>query len=327
MTGRLRVCMAGEGAIARQHLDAMAGIEEIDVVSLAGGREEETAALADARGFPMWSLDLAEVMERSTAEDVVLASPSPLHAAQAVAVIEAGRHVLIEIPMALSLLDATAVESAQRRHDVVAMVCHTRRFNPPHAWIRRRVEAAELTVQHLVVETMFFRRENRNALGAPRDWTDHLLWHHACHTVDLFAHQTGGQADSVWAQQGPIHPELGIAMDMTVGLRAAGTGALCTLALSFNHDGPFGTTFRYVCDRGTYVVVGDDLFDGSGRPLEIDEDGAASGIERQDREFAAAALIGRSPLSSVRDCVPTMRTIDRLAGVLADQPALMAQRT
>jgi 2-hydroxy-4-carboxymuconate semialdehyde hemiacetal dehydrogenase len=222
--------------------------------------------------------------------------------------------------MADSLAGAEAVAAAQQRTGVTAMVCHTRRFNPSHQWLHQRLVQGELSLQHLVVETYFLRRENINALGRPRTWTDHLLWHHACHTVDLFHHQTGQATAEVWAQQGPLHPVLGIAMDMTVALAVPG-GAICTLALSFNNDGPLGSWCRYICNHGTYVAHNDDLVDGSGRPVDLGGAGtpwAASrdGIELQDREFIAAIEEGREPSTSVARCLPAMVTLDRLERVL-----------
>jgi 2-hydroxy-4-carboxymuconate semialdehyde hemiacetal dehydrogenase len=309
----MRICIAGEGAIGRKHLDALERIDDVEVVSIAGGNGDDTAALAAERGIPFWSLDLAEAINQPDVEAAVLATPTQLHAQQAIAVMESGRHVLVEIPMADSLNDAEAVVAGQQRTGVTAMVCHTRRFNPSHQWIHERVQRGELNLQHLVVETFFFRRENKNALGQPRTWTDHLLWHHACHTVDLFAYQSGQDVDMALAQQGPLHPQLGIAMDMTIGLRAASTGALCTLALSFNNKGPFGTFFRYICDNGTYVARYDDLVDGDGNTVDLSAVASSTdGIELQDREFVAAVAEGREPNASVAQCLPAMRTLDQL---------------
>jgi len=311
----MKICIAGEGAIARKHLDALARVDAAEVVALVGGNGDDTAALAEERGVPFWTLDLAEAIGRSDVEAVVLTTPTQLHAAQAIAVMEAGRHVLVEIPMADSVADAEAVVAAQQRTGVTAMVCHTRRFNPSHQWIHERITSGELTLQHFVVETFFFRRQNTNALGKPRSWTDHLLWHHACHTVDLFGYQAGDELSIAWAQEGPRHPELGIALDMSIGLRAAATGALCTLALSFNNEGPFGTFFRYICDNGTYVARYDDLEDGNGEAVDLSGVAPSSdGIELQDREFLAAVAEGREPNASVAQCLPAMRTLDRLAG-------------
>jgi 2-hydroxy-4-carboxymuconate semialdehyde hemiacetal dehydrogenase len=308
----VKIVMAGEGAIARKHLVAIDRIDGVEVVSLAGGVAADTEALAAEAGIAHWSLDLDECLARPGVEAVVLATPTPLHAAQAVQALRAGAHVLVEIPMADNLADSEELVRVAEASGRTAMVCHTRRFNPSHQWIRRRIAAGELTLQHLVVETFFFRRTNTNALGKPRSWTDHLLWHHACHTVDLFRYQTGETPDRVHALQGPPHPELGIAMDMSIGMTVP-SGAVCTLALSFNNDGPLGTFFRYVCDNGTYVARYDDLVDGRDQPIDVSgEAGSTDGIELQDREFFSAIAEGREPNASVAQCLDTMRTLDRL---------------
>jgi 2-hydroxy-4-carboxymuconate semialdehyde hemiacetal dehydrogenase len=312
----VNLLLAGEGAIAAQHAAALARIDEVDVVGLAGGDEETTRRFAEEHRIARWSLGLDEGLARDDVDAVLLATPTPLHAEQAIRSLEAGKHVLVEIPVAESASDARGVAAAAERAGRVAMVCHTRCFNASHRWVHQRIARGELRLQHLIVTTLFLRRENRNARGEPRSWTDHLLWHHACHTVDLFAHQTGRLPARVTALQGPPHPELGIAMDLSVGL-TNDDGALCTLALSFNHEGPFGTTFRYVCDRGTYVASYDDLTDGEGDRVDVSSvGGAVDGIEQQDREFVSAVTAGREPEASVRSVLPTMETLARLEAQL-----------
>ncbi len=308
----MKICVAGEGAFGNKHLDALQRIDGIEVATLCGGVAEATRAVARARGIPHWTLDLDEALATPEVEAVILATPTPMHAAQATAVMRAGKHVLVEIPMADSLADAEALVRVQEETGVVAMVDHVRRFNPSHQWLHRRIAAGELTLQQMDVQTYFFRRTNTNAKGEPRSWTDHLLWHHACHTVDLFEYQTGGPAVDVTALQGPVHPDLGIAMDMAIGLKSA-TGAICTLSLSFNNDGPFGTFCRYICDHGTYVANYDDLFDGHGKQVDLaGVTASTNGIELADREFFAAIREGREPNSSLAQGLSAMRTLDRL---------------
>lgn len=312
----MKICVAGEGAFGNKHLDALARIDGIEVATLCGGFGEATRAVAEARGIPHWTLDLDEALAVPGVEAAILATPTPIHAGQATTVMRAGKHVLVEIPMADNLADAEALVRVQRETGVVAMVDHVRRFNPSHQWVHDRIAAGELAIQQMDVQTFFFRRTNTNAKGEPRSWTDHLLWHHACHTVDLFEYQTGGPATAVTALQGPPHPDLGIAMDMAIGLKAA-SGAVCTLSLSFNNDGPFGTFFRYICDRGTYVANYDDLFDGHGEPVDLTGVAVSTdGIELADREFFAAIREGREPNSSLPQGLPAMRTLDRLEHAL-----------
>ena len=313
----MKICLAGEGAIARKHLDAIARIDGVEVISLAGGNAADTEELAAARNIPHWTLDLAEALQRPGVEAAILTSPTQIHAAQAEQTLRAGKHVLVEIPMADNLADAERLVRVQAETGLTAMVCHTRRFNPSHQWVHRRIQAGELKLQHLVVQTFFFRRTNMNALGKPRTWTDHLLWHHACHTVDLFQYQTGEIADPVVALQGPAHPALGIAMDMAIGLKAQRSGALCTLSLSFNNEGPLGTFFRYICDNGTYIARYDDLVDGKEQPIDVSKvDISMDGIELQDREFFMAISEGREPNASVAQCLDAMNTLDRIERVM-----------
>ena len=312
----MKICVAGQGAFGQKHLAGLARIDGVEVASLAGGSPDTTEAVARKFGIPHWTTDLAEGLAQPGVEAAILTTPTQMHADQAEQCMRAGKHVEVEIPMADSLADSERLVRVQEETGLVAMAGHTRRFNPSHQWIHQRIQAGELTVQQMDVQTYFFRRRNINAEGKPRSWTDHLLWHHACHTVDLFQYQTGEEASEVHALQGPMHPELGIAMDMSIGMKVP-SGAICTLSLSFNNDGPLGTFFRYICDNGTYIARYDDLFDGKENPIDVsDVDVSMDGIELQDREFVAAIREGREPNASVAQVLPAMRTLDRLESSL-----------
>jgi len=314
----MKVCLVGQGAFGIKHLEAMAKIDGIDVVSLVGSSRESAADVARQWKIPHWTGNLAESLALPGLDAVILTSPTHLHASQGEQCMRAGKHVMIEIPMADNLADSERLVRVQRETGVVAMAGHTRRFNPSHQWVHKRILAGEIKIQQMDVQTYFFRRTNMNALGKPRSWTDHLLWHHACHTVDLFRYQTGETASKSFALQGPIHPSLGIAMDMSIGLKVP-SGAICTLSLSFNNDGPLGTFFRYICDNGTYIARYDELLDGKGNPIDVSKvDVSMNGIELQDREFFAAIRAGREPNSSLAQCLPAMQTLDRLEKQLAD---------
>jgi 2-hydroxy-4-carboxymuconate semialdehyde hemiacetal dehydrogenase len=308
----MKIVMAGQGAFGIKHLEAIQNIDGIEVVSLAGGSADSTREVAARFRIPHWSTDLGECIAQPGVEAVILTTPTQMHAAQGAQCMRAGKHVMIEIPMADNLADSEMLVKLQKETGVIAMAGHTRRFNPSHQWVRRKILAGELKILQMDVQTYFFRRTNMNALGKPRSWTDHLLWHHACHTVDLFQYQTGEEASRVQALQGPIHPTLGIAMDMSIGMKTP-SGALCTLSLSFNNDGPLGTFFRYICDNGTYLCRYDDLYDGKNNQIDVSKvDVSMNGIELQDREFFAAIRERREPNASVAQCVTAMRTLDRL---------------
>ena len=308
----MKVVMAGQGAFGQRHLEGIKNIEGVEVVSLAGGRPETTEEVAKKFGIPHWTTDLGESLKIPGVEAVILATPTQIHAKQAVQCMEAGKHVQIEIPMADTLEDAEWIVDTQKKTGLVAMAGHTRRFNPSHQWIHNKIKAGELNIQQMDVQTYFFRRTNVNLQGQARSWTDHLLWHHACHTVDLFQYQTGELASVARGVQGPIHPELKIALDMSIQMKVPG-GAICTLSLSFNNDGPQGTFFRYICDKGTYVARYDDLVDGKDNPIDVSKVAVSmNGIELQDREFFAAIREGREPNSSAAQALTAMRTLDTI---------------
>ena len=308
----MKVGLAGQGAFGIKHLEAIQNIPGIEVVTLTGGNQEATKAVAGRFKIPHYTSDLAESLKQPGLEAMILATPTQMHAAQAIQCLRAGKHVQVEIPLADSLKDAEAVLKAQRETGLIAMCGHTRRFNPSHQWVRKKIAAGELRILQMDVQTYFFRRTNMNALGKPRSWTDHLLWHHAAHTVDLFQYQTGEEASVARGVQGPHHPDLRIAMDMSIQMRTP-KGAVCTLSLSFNNDGPLGTFFRYICDNGTYICRYDDLFNGKNEQIDVSKvDVSMNGIELQDREFFAAIHEGREPNASVAQVLPAYRTLDRI---------------
>ena len=320
---RLNVAVAGTGAFGVKHLEGIARIDGVRVVSLVGRVLEKTQEVATRFGIGHVTTNLEDTLARKEVDAVILCTPTQLHASQALACLKAGKHVQVEIPLADSLSDAEAVVELQKKTGLVAMCGHTRRFNPSHQYVRQKIVSGDLRIQHLVVQTFFFRRTNMNAAGQPRSWTDHLLWHHAAHTVDLFIYQTRGRIEAANALQGPIHPELGIAMDMSIQLKAD-TGALCTLALSFNNDGPLGTSFRYICDNGTYMARYDDLVDGKETPIDLSKvDVSMNGIELQDREFVSAIREGREPNASVAQVLPCYQTLDRLEQQLRQTDAAL----
>jgi 2-hydroxy-4-carboxymuconate semialdehyde hemiacetal dehydrogenase len=312
----IKIVVAGQGAFGIKHLEALQKIPDVQVVSLSGGNQQQTEEVAKKFGIPHWTGNLAESLAQPGVEAAILATPTQMHADQAVQCLKAGKHVQVEIPMADSVADSERVARAQKETGLIAMAGHTRRFNPSHQWIHKRITAGELKVLQMDVQTYFFRRTNMNALGKPRSWTDHLLWHHACHTVDLFAYQTGEAASQAYAVQGPTHPQLKIAMDMGILLKTP-SGATCTLSLSFNNDGPLCTFFRYICDNGTYIARYDELVDGNNKPIDVSKvDVSMNGIELQDREFIAAIREKREPNASVQQVLPAMRTLGKLEDFL-----------
>lgn len=308
----IKIGVAGAyGAFGLKHLDALANIEGAEVTTIFGPNKDKIESLASERNIPKACSNYDDFLNQDI-DAVILSTPTQLHCAQSVQAMRAGKHTFSEIPMADSLADAETMSAVQKETGVVGMVGHVRRFNPSHQWIKSKIDAGEFNIQQMDAQTYFFRRTNTNAKGEARSWTDHLLWHHACHTLDLFMYQTGEIPSEVMGMQGPAHPELGIAMDMTIGLKTP-TGKLCTLSLSFNNDGPLGSFFRYIGDNGTYLARYDDLFDGKENPIDLSQVAVSNnGIELIDREFIAAIQEGREPNSSFAQGLAVMKVMQEL---------------
>jgi len=313
----MKICVAGQGAFGQKHLDALKRIPGAEVASLIGGNPAATEQVAKKYGISHWGHDLAEGIKRADA--VILATPTKMHFKQAEQVMRAGKHVLVEIPVTDTVEEAESLVKIARETGVTAMAGHVRRFNPSHQWVHKRIQQGELKIQQMDVQTYFFRRKNINAAGNPRSWTDHLLWHHAAHTVDLFAYQCGEAISECYALQGPIHPQLNIAMDMSI-IAKVPSGAILTLSLSFNNDGPLGSFFRYICDNGTYKAFYDDLSDGKDAKIDVSKvDVSMDGIELEDREFIAAIQEKREPNGSLAQVLPCMRVLGKLEKMIDPQ--------
>ena len=308
----IKVALAGAGAFGIKHLDGIQKIDGVEVVSLISRDLTKTQEVAQKYGIAHATTNLNDALAIKEVDAVILCTPTQMHAAQALACLDAGKHVQVEIPLCDIYAEGARVVERQKETGLIAMCGHTRRFNPSHQWVNKKITAGEFNIQQMDVQTYFFRRTNMNALGQPRSWTDHLLWHHAAHTIDLFTYQVGSPVVQAHAIQGPIHPTLGIAMDMSIQLKAA-NGAICTLSLSFNNDGPLGTFFRYIGDTGTYIARYDDLFNGKEEPIDVSKVAVSmNGIELQDREFFSAIAEGREPNSSVASVLPCYEVMHQL---------------
>ena len=310
---KVRIGVAGaNGAFGSKHLDALSQIDTVEIVAAMATTLEKANGVADQYSIPNRFDNYDDMLGLADLDAVIVATPTQIHAEQGLKAMAAGKHVLIEIPMADTLGDSEALVAKQKETGLVAMVGHVRRFNPSHQWVHNKIVAGELSIQQMDIQTYFFRRTNMNAKGEPRSWTDHLLWHHACHSIDLFRYQAGEEVTEVHAIQGPTHPDLGIAMDMSILMKTE-SGKLCTLSLSFNNDGPLGSYFRYICDNGTYIASYDDLFDGHNNQIDVSGvDVSLNGIELIDREFVSAILDNREPNSSLQQCLPAMKIMHEI---------------
>ena len=305
----MKVCLVGEGAQGLTHMEALRGMDAVEVVSLAGGIAADAEAFAREHGIGHVSTDLEECLDQPGVEAAVITSPNQLHCEQAVTALERGRHVLLELPMGLSLAESRRVVEAEERSGKVAMMCHTQRYRPEFRLMREMIEAGDLHLHHIVQQTYFFRRVNENRFGRPRIWTDDLLWHQACHMIDMVYWLLGDPAMEAWGRCGPVHEGLGVPMDICISLRSA-DGCLVSAAQSFNNHGPIQGEWRFIGEEETYATGGAGLRDHRGNELPLP--GGPSGVEAQDAEFFAAVREGRKALTSCSEVLPVMGIIDRV---------------
>jgi 2-hydroxy-4-carboxymuconate semialdehyde hemiacetal dehydrogenase len=290
------------------HAKALAKIAGVEIVSVAGRTEAGVNEFAARWKIPFGTTNLEAAIDRSGVDAVILTTPSDQHHDQTLLALSKGKHVQVEIPMALNLADSQRMLDAANKAGKILMVTHTRRFSNPHREIRRRIQEGAFHLYHMVVETYFFRRTNLNMHGQPRSWVDNLLWHHGCHSVDLAQWIVNDATWDVWGQKGPDHPVLGIPMDITVGMKLK-QGPLFTMAMSFNNKGPFGGFYRYIGEEETYKVYRDSMTDSDGKDVPL---GDVAAFDRQDVEFVSAIREGREPESSARTVVPTMALLDKI---------------
>ena len=316
----MNIATLGYGSIARSHLRAIAALAatpewaDLRFHGVMGRLPDATRAFADEFGAAVATTDLAALLADPQLDAVIICSPSDAHAAQAEAALRAGKHVLCEIPLALSLAEADRLGALADAMDRRLMVCHTQRFYPALIEARRRIADGELHPHAIVSRYMFGRRENVNWQGRQRSWTDNLLWHHGCHAVDaalwLLGCADSGELAEVRAEVALPGGTLGIPMDLTIAMRTA-RDQLATVAMSYHIAFPIHD----------YLIVGEEatiLFDnGTLRDNErtivpkadVDKEGADAPIARQDAEFFAAIRDRREPAISARSVRPAMAAL------------------
>ena len=305
----MKIGIVGEGAQGQTHLEALSQITDVDAISICGGISGDTQELAKKWEIPDWSLDYDSFIENKELDAIILCSPNQVHCEQATKAMNAGLHVLIEIPMGLSLEESQNIVEIEKRSGKVCMVGHTQRYSPEFRTIAEHISEGKFTPHHIIQQTYFFRRKNENRFGKKRSWVDDLLWHQACHMVDMVHWLLGNDIEQVWGQAGPLHSDLDIPMDLSIGMRS-GNGTLVTSAQSFNHHGPIQSNYRLIGTETTLFVKNGKIFEMDGNQLPIKQ--KTGGFIAQNMEFFAAIREGRTALTSCSKCLPVMETIDRI---------------
>jgi 2-hydroxy-4-carboxymuconate semialdehyde hemiacetal dehydrogenase len=213
----LGICVVGPGGIAGAHAKALRALGNTRFEWAVGETEASAARFAKEWEFARSTDDIEAALADGAVDVVLIASPNDLHFEQAAQALNAGKHVIVEIPVAMSQQDAEELEQLSRAVGRRLLVCHTMRSYPAIREVRDRVRAGTLTVSQVSGFFSIPRRENQHWAGGTRSWIDNLLWHHACHQVDAAMWALGLEAaEGVCGHTGKVHPQLGMAMDMSL---------------------------------------------------------------------------------------------------------------
>jgi len=297
----LSCAVVGYGGIAEFHAEALKQIEGVELRTLMGRRAEPAKDFADRHGFGKTTTSLEEALADDGLDAVVLTSPSALHVEQVLACLDAGKHVLVEIPLAVSLAGAQRVAERARQVGRQVMVAHTRRFDETGRFIKQFIEAGETgqVYQHQSY-SFWFRHENVGWTGYQRSWVDDVLFHHGCHLVDFSLWTIGSPVRRVRGEIGPKQSLNDTSMDVSLLIRYENE-TMATISLSYN--APQGATGnRYLCEKGVLEIEGKRVRFAGDTVFETSKD-PESGVLLQDREFISAIREGRTPSCDAEDGV------------------------
>jgi len=306
----MNICMVGYGMMGVWHSQALLRPElgsDVVLHTAVGRRPEAVQEFAQRFGYRRWTTSLDEALADPAIDVVILASPSEQHEKQALACFAAHKHVLIEIPIGLSLASAERVVAAGERAGVVWGLCHPMRFRRERMALRERIAAGEEHIRHIAGRFFLKRLTNQGVTGYARSWTDNILWHHFCHFVDLGMFLLEyAPIRRVQGHLGPLHPTTGVPMEAVV---LAETEDGRTLLV----NGSYHADFRYndkliVTDRDTYFfdTVTATLRTSAG-VVAIDAEQA--NLARVIDDFLAAVREGRPPLAAGPTVLPAMRVL------------------
>jgi 2-hydroxy-4-carboxymuconate semialdehyde hemiacetal dehydrogenase len=302
----MNICMVGYGMMGVWHSEALVAAGAT-LHTVVGRRIEAAEEFAKRFGYRKWTVSLEAALADPEIDIVIIGSPSEQHETQAIKSLEAGKHTLIEIPIALSLAGAERVIAAGKRSGKIFGVCHPMRYRHEREALRSRIAAGEEKIRHIAGRFFIKRLINIGATGYKRSWIDNILWHHFCHFVDLGMYLfDGAPIRRIQSQMGALHPATGIPMECTVLVE---TEADQTMLV----HGSYHATFRLydkliVTDKETYLydILGGTLKTEAGSaPIESEQKNCARVID----DFLAAVREGRPPVTHGPTVLPAMRVL------------------
>ncbi|NLG68251.1 MAG: Gfo/Idh/MocA family oxidoreductase [Firmicutes bacterium] len=208
MADRIGVGIVGAGGISREHLRAyQAWPDACRVVAVADVVEERARDLASRAGCDAWYTDYRALLARQDVQLISICTPPHLHASLTVTALEAGKHVLVEKPMAASLEECDAMIAAAERHGRLLSVVFQNRFHPDYWRMKALVDSGELgPLLFGKCETVWYRGRNYYDVPWRGTWETECggaVINHAIHAIDALLWMMGDVA-SVAAEIGTL---------------------------------------------------------------------------------------------------------------------------
>ena len=300
----LACAVIGYGGIAEFHTEALKRIDGIHLHTVMGRRAEPTEAFKAKHGFQKATTDYDAVLSNADIDAIIIGSPSELHFEQASQALDAGKHVLVEIPLALSHKGARDLAGMTRHTDCKLMVAHTRRFDPAGIFLKDFVASGKAGHIHQHQHYSFwFRHQNVGWTGYQRSWTDDVVFHHGCHLVDFSRWIVDAPVRRVRGELAPLHSETGTSLDVSLLIRYANE-TIGTISLSYNaQQSARGNLF--ICEKGTINHTGKTVT-LNGEIIYETSEAEESAILTQNREFISAIRENRTPSCNADNAVDAL---------------------
>ncbi|MBT4496884.1 MAG: Gfo/Idh/MocA family oxidoreductase [Gemmatimonadetes bacterium] len=307
----LNICMVGYGGIAVFHAAALRQIEGVQLHTVVGRRPEPTAAFAREWDFSVGTTDYGAALADPEVDAVVLTAPSELHYEMTAAALRAGKHVLVEIPLAMSAQGGRELATLALEVDRRVMVAHTRRFQEGGRFVRDFLTSGKAGKVHQHHSYSFWlRHENVGWTGYQRSWVDDVLFHHGCHAVDFSLFCLDEEVRRVRGELAPLDGKTGTSLDFSMLLRYE-SEAIATISLSYNAT-PGASGQLFICEGGTLEVGGAQVRFGGEGVFEGAGGGLKEGVLEQNREFVAAVRQGRKPACDAGDAVRSLELLQEV---------------
>lgn len=258
----MRVGILGAGFMGSTHGRAFAKVPDVEIAGVYGLSAGRAEPLAKELGTS-WTTNLNELIEDSSIDAIDICLPGPQHREATEAAIAAGKHVLLEKPITLTVEDADALVDLAAKTDRVFMIAHVLRFWPEYMEIARRVHGGEYGK---VISALAYRRQPFpawSALFSRSDLTGGAVIDQMIHDYDALNWILG--APKSVAGRGVHNPRSGGFDQVQVMIDYGSASALVDGGMMMPESYPFTSVLHVLCERGSFEYT----FRAGGRSVEM----------------------------------------------------------